>query len=107
MASLFACLIFISSIIKLSTTQTQKNMFGEFFNPVVEKLISSLKISFLFLCDNFLESFILEIKSLSGIFFLLKQNAHATTGQSHGHLPASSTQIIIFDINFIKKIFYI
>jgi hypothetical protein len=42
------------------------------------------------------------MKLISGIFLGLKHNATAQTGQSQGHLPASSTQIIYF-IFILKK----
>jgi hypothetical protein len=85
--------MFISSITKLSTTHTQKNTFG-FFH--LENSISSLKISSLFLGVSFLLSVILAKKSLFGKLFGEKVKAQATTGQSQGHLPASSIQILYF-----------
>jgi len=104
-ASLFACLIFISSIIKLSTIQTQKNILG-FLHLLIS--INSKYISSLFFSLNFLESFSLSINSVVGIFFGLKHNAQAETGQSQGHLPASSIQIVylILGILFFKFILY-
>jgi hypothetical protein len=95
---LFACFIFISSITKLSTTQTQKNTCG-FFH--LESSINSLNISSLFFSLSFFESVIFSRNFLFGKLFGTKVKAQATTGQSQGHLPASSIQILYFNF-FIK-----
>ncbi|MDR2411428.1 MAG: hypothetical protein LBD88_02360 [Candidatus Peribacteria bacterium] len=95
---MFACLIFISSIIKLSTTHIQKNTFG--FSHL-ENSINSLKIFSLFFSLNFLESVIFSRNFLFGRLFGAKDKAQATTLQSQGHLPASSIQILYFKAFFI------
>jgi hypothetical protein len=97
-ASLFACFMFISSIVKLSTTHTQKNTFG--FSHI-ENSINSLKIFSLFFSLSFLESVIFSRNFLLGRLFGAKHKAQATTGPSQGHLPASSIQILYFKDFFI------
>jgi hypothetical protein len=94
--------MFISSILKLSTTQTQKNTFG--FSPL-ESSINSSNIFSLFFSLNFLESVIFSRNFLSGKLSEAKVKAQATTLQSQGHLPTSSIQILYFGDFFIIKFF--
>jgi len=80
---------------KLSTTPTQKNIFG--FSHL-DISTNSLKISSLFFAESFFESVNFSKKFLSFRLFGLKVKAQATTGPSQGHLPASSIQILYIDI---------
>jgi len=92
MASLFACLIFMSSIVKLSTIQTQKQILSS-----QNRFISLEKISSLLLADIALEFF----SQKTSLFFSFssrldkKQKLQATTGPAQQPLQASSIQIII------------
>jgi len=60
----------------------------------VENCINFVNNSSLFFSVSFFESLSSQRKLASKGLFLLKVRLHATTGQSQGHLPASSIQIL-------------